>query len=531
MAPVSPYETALKLERPAPKHVTNLEDQKRVQAYWTYTDIFHNVEDAFVAVMRDDEGNEVARRYIPAARSLVEAVNRYLAKDITFTPEALVTSPDGTQVAPDPAALLQVMKLLGDLVKREEVMSKFLSLKRWMLVRGDACWHVMADDTKPEGTRLRIEELDPAAYFPIYSPVDPTRVTGCYVVTIVDDDEGEPIAQRQEYRKVLTEDDAAETGAPIGTVWSRLSFYEEDGWDDRLPLTPEDLKPVEAPAWVGDAPVLEGIVLPSPITSLPVYHYRNQREGNAPFGRSLLQGIETLLAGINQTATDEDQAVGLQGIGVYWTTSGKPRDANGNEMEWIIAPAAMIELEDKDDKIGRVEGATNITSLLEHTAFLTNAARETSGIPDVAVGKVDVQVAESGVALAIQMAPLLSGNEERELEIKTKTDQLLYDLINMWFVAYEGLNPMGISVSTSFGDPLPLNRKEVLDEIIALVTNKLVSIAYAQKLLQERLGYVIPAEELTAIANEQQQLLDPTGARLDAEAGAAPGGTGGTQEV
>lgn len=513
MAPVSPYSTALKLQRPAPKHIKNETDQERVTAYWTYQDIFHNVEDAFTAVMRDDEGNEIARRYIPSARSIIEAVNRYLAKDIRFTPDALVTAPDGTQVAPDANALIQVMKLLGDLVKREEVMSKFLSLKRWMLVRGDACWHVMADDTKPEGTRLRIEELDPGAYFVKADPTDPSRINGCYLVTIVDDDEGEPIAQRQSYTK-----------QDNGTILSQLEFFEEDGWDDRLPFTEEDLKRVAAPSWA-DPALVAGKVLPTEVTALPVYHYRNNREGNAPFGRSQLQGIETIIAGVNQTATDEDQAVGLQGIGVYYTTSGRPRNPDGSEGEWVIAPAAMIELEDQNDKIGRVEGATNITSLLQHTAFLKQEARESAGIPDVAVGKVDVQVAESGVALAMQMAPLLSSNEERELEIKTKTDQMLYDLVNMWFPAFEGLNPMGISVSTSFGDPLPVNRKEILGEIVALVANKLVSIKYAQQLLQERLGYIIPAEELANVVNEQQQLLDPTAGRLDAEA--AGGNNGG----
>lgn len=514
MATASPYATALKLELALPTHVKNEFDRDRVAAYWTYTDIFHNVETAFEAVMRDDEGNEIARRYIPSARSIVEAVNRYLARDVQFTPDPLVALPDGTTADPDPAALIQVMKLLGDFVKREEVMSKFLSLKRWLLVRGDACWHLLADDTKPEGTRLRLEELDPASYFPIYDPVDQTRIVGCHVVTVVDDDEGEPIAQRQTYMK-----------QDNGTILSTLAFFEEDGWDDRAPFTEEDLAPVDVPERMSTSPLLAGVTLPPQVTSLPVYHYRNNREGNSPFGRSQLQGIETLIVGINQTATDEDQAVGLQGIGVYYTTSGRPRDNNGVEQEWVIAPAAMIELEDKDDKIGRVEGATNITSLLQHTAFLKQEARESAGIPDVAVGKVDVQVAESGIALAMQMAPLLAGNEERELEIKTKTDQMLYDIVTMWLPAFESLNPMGITVSTSFGDPLPVNRKEILDEIVALVTNKLVSIAYAQTLLQEKLGYTIPADELTAIATEQQTLLDPTGARLDAEA------AGGNQEV
>lgn len=513
MAPVSPYSTALELSRPQPSYVVNEADKQRVTAYWTYWDVYRNVPDAFDQVLRDAEGNEISRRLIPSARTIIEATNRYLAKDPTITPLPIVTNPDGTTVDADEATVAQVMKLWKDFAAREEFWTKFMSLKRWGLIRGDAILHLMADDTKPEGTRLSVEELDPSTYFPIPDLVRPGRLNGVYIVTIVDDDEGEPIAQRQEYRR-----------NDNGTIHTQLTFWEEDGWDDRFPLTEEDLKPVDPPSRFSGSALVTGFDLPSVIDSFPVYHFRNNRAGAEPFGVSELQGIETLLAGIIQTASDEDETMALTGIGVYVTSSGRPKREDGTDDEWVIAPASIIELESHDDKFDRVKGVDSVQPMLDHAGYLENQAYKTTGTPDVAVGKVDVQVAQSGIALAIQMAPILSKNEEKELELKTVGEQFLYDWLNKWAVQYEGLNPAGVSLSITFGDPLPVDRKAVLDEIVAMVTAKLISIAFAQQLLRERLGYDIPADMLAQIAAEQQQLLDAVGSRLDSEAGGDAGG-------
>lgn len=507
MAPLSPYTTALKLGRPKPGHIQNQADQDRVAAYWTYWDIFRNVEDAWTQVMRDDEGNEIARRYVPAARTIIEATNRYLARDITVTPEPLATAPDGSQITPPEPDVLALMKLFGDFWKREEVPTKFSSFKRWSLIRGDAVFHLMADDTKSEGTRLRLVEADPASYFPIEDPADATRITGVYLVTLVEDDEGNPIAQRQSY---LRQDN--------GSILSKLEFFETDAWDDRAPFTPDDLSAVAAPQWAAALPITAGITLPTQITSIPVYHVRNNRSGAEPFGVSELQGIESLLSGVNQTATDQDISVGLQGIGVYWTTSGRPRDDQGNEQGWVISPASMIELEGPEDKVGRLDGVGSIQPLLDHSGYLEGKARETTGTPDVAVGKVDVQVAQSGIALAMQMSPIVSKNEEKELELKSKLDQMWFDIVTMWLPAYEGLADVGIRLSTTFGDPLPVNRKEFLEEVILLITNKIISIAFAQQIIQDKLGYKFPPDMLQAIADEQAALLDATAVRLGQEA-------------
>lgn len=526
MAAVSPYATALELQRPRPTYINNTADGDRVTAYWTYWDVFRNVAEAWEAVLRDDEGDEVSRRRIPSARTVVEATNRYLAKNPAIVPDPLSFTPDGQELTAPPEALAAVVAMWRNFAKREEFFSKFISMKRWMLIRGDGIFHLMADDTKPEGSRIRMEELDPSTYFTITDPIDPNRVTGCYIVTIVEDDEGEVIAQRQEYRKIINEEDAAEFGAPQGTVFTRLTFWSESGWDDRE--GDDDLEPVDPPSRFADSPLLEGFALPPEIDTLPVYHFRNNREGNLPFGISEIQGIETLLAGIIQTATDEDVTITLTGIGVYVTTSGKPRDSQGNETEWVIAPASVIELEKIEDKFDRVKGVDTVQPLLDHIGMLEGHSLKTTGTPDIAVGSVDVKVAESGIALAIQMAPILAKNTEKEMELKTKVDQFLFDLVNKWFVAYEGLNPQGVTLSIMFDDPLPTDRVATLNEIVALLAAKIISIAFAQKLVRDKLGIDIPADEMATIAKEQADLLDAAGGRIAAEAAATnvPGAEG-----
>ena len=507
MAGISPYNTALKLGRPRPIYVVNELDADRVTAYNTYEDIFHNVEEAFIAVLRNDDGDELSRRFIPAARMIIEATNRYLAKDPTITPTPVVINPDGSELAADQATLLQLMKLWGDLAKREEFWTKFMTLKRWLLIRGDALLHVTADDTKPEGTRISVNEVEPASYFTVPNPIDPAKVDGVYLVSIVDDDEGEPVVQRQQYTKLET-----------GRIWTQLRFFTVDKWDDRFPLTEEDLEEADVPERFADSPLIGGFELHPQITQIPVYHFRNNRRGNDPFGLSELQGIETLLSGITQTATDEDQTVVLTGVGIYVTTSGKPRDVDGNEEDWVIAPASVMELESSEDRFERVPGVTTVQPLLDHLGMLEAQAQKTTGTPDIAVGRVEVTVAESGVALAIEMAPILAKNAEKEVDLKTKMEQMLYDLVTMWMAVYEGLDAKGVTLQLTFGDPLPVDRKAVLAEITEMVTAKLIPIEFAQVLLRERLGYNIPDDAMASMVAEQTQMLDPTGTRLDAAA-------------
>lgn len=518
MPAASKYATALELGHGRPAWVPGDDDGDRITAYWSYEDVFRNVKTAFDLVLRSADGEEISRRYVPAARTIIEAKNRYLCKGMTFVSSV----PPDVTLAPEAQAL--TVSWLEKLFAREEFGSKFLSMKRWMLIRGDGLLHISVDPSKPEGTKLRITELSPEHYFPIFDKIEADRVIGAYLVNIVLDDAEEEIAQRLEYRRILTPELAAEFGAPLGSVYYRMSFYELDGWDDRGPDFDEgDLSPVDPPSDFNDATsvaALAGFALPSQITSIPLYLFRNNREGTSPFGSSEIQGIETLLAGLVQNLTDEDLAVALQGIGVYYTDSGRPKDDDGNDVQWEISPASMIELE-KGGKLGRVDGG-KIDSMQTHMSSLERHARQTTGTSDVAVGVVDVQVAQSGIALAIQMMPTTASNSEKEEDISNKMDQLLYDLINGWGPAYEGLNPGGIVITVAFADPLPVNREAVVKEVTELVKNKVITVQFALQILKDKLGYDLDPEAMALeLANAAQAELDVMGARIDAAAAGA----------
>lgn len=510
MATTSPYITALALGRPKPTYVLpGPYDQDRITAYTTYEDVWNNINEAFTALLRTGDDPK-SRRYIPMARGVVESINRYLAKD----PEVAWTTVPGATV--DQGSMDEFTGRVQATLTREEFDIKFLGMKRWWLIKGDSLLMLTADPSKDEGSRIRITEVPAEQYFPIYDPADGERVIGAYLASIVQDDEDNDIIQRIEYQKVSTPDRAANFAAPLGSIFYRIGFYEQDGWDDR---EGGELKTTDAPSWAvpadGAADPFAGFALPAQITTIPIYHFRNNRRGGLAgrYGISELQGLESLLAGAIQNATDEDAAIALLGIGMYTTTSGRPRDAQGKETEWELAVGTVLELEENAE-FSKVEGITSVTPMQDHIGYLASAGREAAAIPSVAAGSLDPNNPASGVALAIQFLPILTKNMEKEAELNSKLTHLLFDMTQMWFPAYEGWNPVAAEPSVTFGSPLPVDRAAALKEIIDMVTAKVVSIEWAQTAISDKLGYTFPAGMLASIVKEQETLLDATGARL-----------------
>lgn len=512
---ISPYATALALNRPKPSHVTDgFYDLDRVTAYGTYEDIWANIAEAFAALLRNGDDPK-ARRYIPMVRGLIEAVNRYLAKD----PEIVWTPQPGATM--DQGSMDQFTALINGMMLREEFSVKFLAMKRWWLIKGDALLTLGADPSKPEGSRIRLNEVPPEQYFPIYDNADGERVIGVYLASIVEDDDANEIVQRIEYQKITTQDRAGQFGAPLGSIFYRVSYWKQDGWDDRYG---DELKEAEPPSWAtgalpGAADPLVGYALPTQITEIPLYHFRNNRRGGlvGRFGTSEIQGLESILAGAIQNTTDEDMAIALLGIGAYWTDSGRPRDAQGKESEWEMAPGTVLELE-KDGKFGRVDGVTSVTPIQDHMGWLDKSARGSLSVPDIAAGSLDPANPASGVALQIQFTPILARNMEKEAELDARLTHLLHDLAFMWLPAYEGLTPPLVDPSVTFGNPLPLDRAAALKEIIDMLTARVISIEFAQQAISERLGYQFPTGMLAAIVKEQTELLDATGGRIASDA-------------
>lgn len=507
------YTTALTFGLPRPNWVTDSFDQDRITAYQTFWNLYRNIPETFAVVMRDDSGEEISRRYLPSARTIVESTNSYLAKNMQWA-----QVPDsGT-----PADALNVEAALQSLFVREKFLAKFSSLKRWMLVRGDGLLHVTADPSKEPGRRIRITEISPETYFPLHDPIDQERVIGCYLVQPMEDSDGKAFVSRLFYRRILSPEDAATYKAAVGTVFCQLSFWEADKWDDRDPNSDVELERVVPPPEYrvpAMAAMLAGTTLPAGISALPVYHFRNNYAGSEPFGVSELQGLESLITGLNQSLTDEELALVLQGIGVYFTDSGAPMDAAGNEAEWVIAPAAVLELE-AGKTFGRVQGVTSVTPFQDHSAALHAGMLESSGTPSVAVGQVDVQAAQSGIALEIQFRPLISKNGEKEEELRGVLRQFFFDLVTGFLPAYEGISPgpegNPVSYDITFDSALPVDRTAVMKEVLDMVTAKVIDGETARQMLTDRLGITFPAGVGAAVAAEQAALLDLTGARLDA---------------
>lgn len=498
MADLTPYATAkpflgvLETWLPA-------DDAMRIGAYAFYESIYRNVPDAFKVVQRGTDANPI---YIPSAKTIIEAKNRFLAKRWNFTMDPRI----GTDA--DRATLSGV---LDNLFRREGVWTKFATQKRYGLIRGDAVWHVVADPLKPEGKRISIYEVDPAAYFPIEDPYNPDKILGVHLAQPILLESGATSIKRQTYRK-----DPA-----TGVITYELTWWESGAWDDREG-SGQELKPAkEIPEGDVNKPI-PATALPPAITSIPVYHVKNSRVPNESFGTSELEGFERIIGGVNQAISDEELTLALQGLGFYFTTSGPPVDDDGNETTWKVGPGWVVEI-DQDSTFGRVNGVGSVAPMLDHIAYLEKAMREAAGVPDIAVGSVDVATAESGIALAFKMSPILAANEEKELEILTKMDHLLYDLVTMWLPTFEGLASPARAVSI-VDDPLPVNRQAVIDEVVALMGTDppLMSAEYARQYLSEKLGFEFATTMGEAIVAEQTSLAaarntDPYRARVEQE--------------
>lgn len=500
MATTTRYQSVVTtLGLPLPTWVTDNDDKIRVGAYEGYQHMYDNVPETFATAMRGDNDKPI---YAPGAARIVEVKNRYLGR--AFSWRVISTSGNANEV-------LNVGTALSNLASREELPTKFYSLKRNMLLKGDAAWTISLDPAQAQGFRLSITEVDPRNLFQIPNPSNDEIADGWYIVDLIYADDGKTqIARRLEYRR-----------DPKGgtLITSKLTFWETNGWDDRFPTSPA-LKPVPTPfAYTSNSamqPLLAGQTLPPSVTSLPVYHFRNKRAGGEPWGTSEIAGLETLIVGKNQALSDEDFSLALQGVGLYVTDSPRPVNSDGEETDWVIAPGTVIELRGGTTKFERVSGISSVTPYQDHIQRINDETDQAAAIPAAAAGKVTAEVAASGVALRLEMAPILASNEEKETELLSKGDQFFFDLIHMWLPLDGTPVADDTYVRCSFGDPLPQDRAAIITEVTGLVTAGLMSRAFAIEYLGSVLGFQFPTGMVGDIQNE----TDQAGARVLAELGA-----------
>lgn len=445
------------------------DDKQRVQSYEEYDKLYWNMNKNLQLIMRGtDDVNPI---FVPEARTVIEATHRYVGAGFRF----VVTPGVGT-----PANIEAATIFLDNLWKREEFYSKYNDNKRFGLVRGDWLWHITADPNKPQGSRLKLMPIHPGNYFPVFEDEtvdggDPDKIVRINVAeeVVVGD---KVLIRRQTYERSVT-----------GTIVSSAGLYEADKWTDPLALPVTELMPETE--------------LDSRITQFPVYHIRNRTEPLNPWGSSELRGLERILAGLTQAISDEDMALALEGLGVYYTESSAVfRDTDGNAVEAQLYPGMIM----RGAKLQRVEGIGSVSPYTDHLKALITFIRESSGTPDVAVGKVDVQTAESGIALALQLGPMLAKAAEADQKIIDKHTQMAYDIVQMWLPVYEALNYTDVQVLPVLGPKIPPNTKAAVEMASNLVVAGIMSKQTAREWLATQ-GVAFAADEAARLAGEQTE--------------------------
>jgi hypothetical protein len=488
---MTPYSTVLPLTGALPTWMSEY-DAQRIMAYQTYEQIYWNVPETFRLQMRGSDADPI---YIPTARTIVDTTNRYVAADFAFA----IEEDSGSEQ--EQAVLRNALTLL---FRRERFWSKFASNKRFGLVRGDWCFHILANDLKPLGSRITIEALDPGSYFPVFeSDVkpdgSPDRIVAVHIVEQIVEDEQTRI-KRQTYTK--GEDPATNDGSDT-TIYNSISLFDPKDWES---LKASPVRVIKPPT-----------PLDPRIKAIPVYHIRNFETPGDPFGSSELRGVERVIAAINQAISDEELALALQGLGVYATDGGPPKDETGEITDWIMGPGEVIE-HSPGSNFTRVTGVNTVKPVMDHLAYLGGSIKEATGTPDAAIGKVDVTVAESGISLILQMGPMLAKVQEREQVITDVTRQMMYDL-SAWLEVYELITTPAVAVPV-YGDTIPTNKDSQVTEILEMVKAGVAPAEWARVEIAKIRGYVFPEDAGQVIMNELQarvSALDPFAERMSGE--------------
>lgn len=470
---------------------------QRLASYDLYDDLYANVPDTNIALLRGSDEKPI---FVPTGKRLINTLSRYVGKGWGYVIDPALGSANEQEA---------LKAALSALWRRERILSQFASGKREWLRRGDWVWYISANELKPEGRRITIRTIDPRTYFPIADDEDLDRLTGAEIVEEVMVGEV-PAVKVQTWLKPQHPDSLnfSEAGTYNGdepiTYFSYT--YDMEGWND-----PDKRKSL---ATNTEPTLLEGI------TTLPLYHIKNQPTSGDPYGTSEFQGLESIIAGINQAISDEDLSLAIAGLGQFVTDSGAPVDATTKApTNWQLGPASVTEVA-QGRKFERLAGITSIAPVQEHVAYLEDHVYGNSGINDIALGKGSIQL--SGIAMAIKMQPLFDAADDRDLQINDVWTQIIYDLITQWFPAFESLSfgeAMAYS-DTDTGDRLPFDREARWKELVEGYTAGIFSLSFVHAQLVEHFGMDLSAQDLKdalAEAASKAALADPYAERTAAE--------------
>lgn len=457
-------------------------DRERIAAYIKYDQMYWNDPRQFP--LRVLEGEEPL--YIPNARIIVDTTAHYLMKGLEIVVQ------NGNE---------KDKKFLDDFLKREVFYSRFDTAKTAGVARGDWVFHMTANPKKSEGSRISLVPLDPSTVFPIWDEDQPDKMIGCHIaIQYFTEEEPDKLrVRRLTYMLVENENGTRR-------VSREENIYEID------------------PKWYGpEAKILRTIyskgLLDPRITSIPVYMFRNKSWDGEDFGSSELRGLETILEKVSQGDTDVSAALALEGLGVYATDGGRPVDDQGVETTWEVSPGRVMEVP-SGSYFRRVEGVTSITPATDQIDYLEDKAHKAAGLTDVALGTVDAQIAQSGIALAIRFQPTLAKIETRDRHCIDILTQLFFDW-KTWVEVFESVTLSG-DIIPVIGEKLPQDRTTKINELNNMKDRGLIPDQFYRDEM-EKLGYVFPKDILDQLDSERKKKIEDA---REAFLATAPNGAG-----
>lgn len=454
------------------------DDRLRIGAYEKYDATYWN--DPTQYKLRVLQGEKPL--YIPNARVIVDTTASFILKGLSLR----VNGSDVTTTA-----------ALNAFLDREMFYSRFNTAKTSGVARGDFVFHMTANPKKAQGKRLSLNSVDPSNVFPIYDDDAPDKMVGCHIaVQYVDADDPEKVYVRKLTYRLVEEGESRR----VSREEAIFEIDPNNKWYSKKPKKVRDILPL-------------GLLDPA-ITTIPIYWFKNRDWDGQLYGSSELRGLETLSQAASQSATDINMALALEGLGVYATDGGRPVDDYGNETAWEVAPGRVMEVP-TGSYFRRVEGVGSITPAKEHIDYMEDKMLSGAGITDIALGRADVAIAQSGIALAIKFMPTLAKVEARDQLGINRLKQLFYDW-RIWHQVFERQALSG-EIIVEIGDKLPTDRTARVNELNNMIDRKVISRQYYREEMV-KLGYVFPPDIETQIDEDRMAEV--------AEKTAAQGNTG-----
>lgn len=449
-------------------------EQPRIASYEKYDQMYWN--DPKQYRLRVLEGESPI--YVPTARVVVDTTSFFMAKGLKIQVE-------------DAKKYKELELALKDFLDRESYYSRFHVAKQVGVARGDFAYHLTADPAKPEGRRISLTPLDPRKCILVHDDDEPDKVLEAHIVSEWTNDADDN--DNTVYLRVLRywREDKSETDkTPV--IWHSEGIYKTSvAWYD-----PKKFQDVEQ--WLIPPGLMD-----TRTPAIPVYWFKNLDWTGQNYGSSEIRGLEYLNRAISQGSTDTQMTLALEGLGVYATDGGRPVNDEGVETDWEVFPGRVMEVP-SGSYFRRVEGVGSITPMMDQIGYLEKKTFMASGLTDVAMGQVDVQTAQSGIALAIKFMPTLAKLEQRDISIVDRKRQMFHDWM-IWMQIYEGKTfPEEARIEPELGQKLPGSETEKINSLNNMLDRGVISKAYYREEMA-KLGYEFPDDMEKQIEEEKKK--------------------------